>query len=252
MSDPYFIPGTTVMVNKLGLVDADALARAEYLHSQLGAERIFAGEITVPTTFDGDHFRAVHRALLGKVYPWAGEYRTHTIMKDVTVFAQPAHIALYLEDAHEQIRAIRWEGMKASSFANALTDIYPYWNQAHPFREGNGRTTRVIAEQLANKAGYHLDFERFLRSPNMPEAWMQACALSSPDRGAYRPQPSDQLRQIFQLITKPLGAPIGSRTGRAAHQALFPHAVIDATRPGPSAAPRIPVRPPHEQGGLER
>lgn len=49
-------------------------------------------------------------------------------------------------------------GLSRERFAEELLDLYERTNELHPFREGNGRTQRVFLAQLAQNAGYRLDF----------------------------------------------------------------------------------------------
>ena len=49
-------------------------------------------------------------------------------------------------------------GLSRERFAEELLDFYERTNELHPFREGNGRTQRVFLAQLAQNAGYRLDF----------------------------------------------------------------------------------------------
>jgi len=49
-------------------------------------------------------------------------------------------------------------GLSRRDFIYELTDFYSNLNYLHPFREGNGRTQRLYFRQLAQRAGYKLDF----------------------------------------------------------------------------------------------
>ena len=49
-------------------------------------------------------------------------------------------------------------GLSRERFAEELLDLYERTNELHPFREGNGRTQSVFLAQLAQNAGYRLDF----------------------------------------------------------------------------------------------
>ncbi len=71
--DDYFWPGTTVLANTLGVTDAGALLRVEYLYAAQRQQEITDGHLAVPATFDADHLKAVHAHLFGDVYEWAGD-----------------------------------------------------------------------------------------------------------------------------------------------------------------------------------
>ena len=75
-ADPYVIPGTHVLRNRLGITEARKLDRVE---RRLAGDRIVQG---APTgSFDLSHLRAIHRHLFQDVYDWAGELRTVEIFK---------------------------------------------------------------------------------------------------------------------------------------------------------------------------
>jgi cell filamentation protein len=63
--------------------------------------------------------------------------------------------------------------------------VFAYLNQAHPFREGNGRTSKVFMEEVAEQSRFTLDFSRVA-----PDQWNQASMLSRPDLLAYEPVPN--------------------------------------------------------------
>jgi cell filamentation protein len=79
MSDPYTLPGTDTLRNKLGIIDPEELLREEYW---LTEERLVEFE-QFPTTkaFDLEDLRHVHRRMFCDIYEWAGELRTTWIRK---------------------------------------------------------------------------------------------------------------------------------------------------------------------------
>ncbi len=79
------------------------------------------------------------------VYPWAGEIRTVGIEKEGEGFLPPEHASFVVNGA---ARLMREDGMLAPGMDNArwaslLADGFNDVNDAHPFREGNGRTQRT-------------------------------------------------------------------------------------------------------------
>ena len=77
--DPYLIPGSTCLLNSLGITDTHSLAKAEAEISAAAS----AGLVHTPVTpsFDLDHLCKIHRRLFGEVYPWAGSCRKTEIGK---------------------------------------------------------------------------------------------------------------------------------------------------------------------------
>lgn len=91
-------PGTRVLRNLLGIRDRQVLRQLEF---EVGTARQFGietGLVAVPATFDGAHLVAIHRALFGALYPWAGVHRGYDMgLRDQTFGA--ALIERYLADA---------------------------------------------------------------------------------------------------------------------------------------------------------
>ncbi len=79
MKDPYLIPGTDVLRNKLGFADHEQLDRAMHDIAESAALKLFASRRRVPSTMAG--WQTVHRAMFGAIFDWAGEFRTIHIRK---------------------------------------------------------------------------------------------------------------------------------------------------------------------------
>ncbi len=157
--DPYVIPGTRVLQNKLGITDAAQLDQAErLLTAQRAREGVPAGK------FDLTHAKAIHGHLFQDVYAWAGQLRTVEISKDGSQF-QPRH---FLENGFADIDR-RLQGsaflknLDVDGFAAKAGEIIGDVNYAHPFREGNGRNQLEYLRQLAGRAGHRLDPGKFDR-----------------------------------------------------------------------------------------
>jgi len=154
--DPYIIPGTNVLRNRLGITDARKLDRVE---RRLVGDRIAEG---VPAgSFDLTHLRAIHRHLFQDVYDWAGELRTVEISKGGSQFQFRQYIQTGMADVHRRLsRAAYLKRLPARQFAREAGIIIGDINYIHPFREGNGRTQAQYLQQLAEQAGHQLDFRR--------------------------------------------------------------------------------------------
>jgi cell filamentation protein len=161
--DPYSDPVTEVLRNKLGLSATGELetAEREITHAAL----IFLKESPVHQSYDLRHLCAIHRRVFGDIYDWAGQLRTVAIANG-TWFCLPQYIE---SAAAEAFRALHGEnllrGLPRDVFTERLTYCLGEVNAVHPFREGNGRAQRAFFEQLANDAGFilnwqHLDADR--------------------------------------------------------------------------------------------
>ena len=83
----------------------------------------------------------IHAYLFGGLYDFAGQIRTKTIWKDGTLFCRAEYLP-------ENLRII--EAMPDSTF-DEIVDKYAEMNVAHPFMEGNGRSTRIWLDMLMKK-----------------------------------------------------------------------------------------------------
>ena len=83
----------------------------------------------------------IHAYLFGGLYDFAGQIRTKTIWKDGTLFCRAEYLA-------ENLKTI--EAMPDSTF-DEIVDKYTEMNVAHPFMEGNGRSTRIWLDLLFKK-----------------------------------------------------------------------------------------------------
>ncbi|MCK8615332.1 Fic/DOC family protein [Gordonia sp. C13] len=196
--DATFIPGTTVLANKLGITDADALAAAEYTITAHREAMIVDGHIPIARTYDAEHLHTIHAALFSPIYEWAGVPRTYPLSKDGLPFADPNQIGRYLDHARDHIAAVDWTDLDHGGFAVEAATVYASINMSHPYREGNGRAAKVFMSQLADEAGYRLDYGRVT-----PQQWVNAAMLSHPDRGTFEPVP-DTMVPVFARIAEPL------------------------------------------------
>lgn len=158
-TDPYVYPGTSCFRNRLGIRDADALARFEANQTAITLAQLerewFAGR------YDLAHLKTFHRRIFGDIYTWAGELRSVPITKEQSLFALPEHIESYLRRVFSALAEERFlRELAQEEFLDRLTHYYAELNAVHPFREGNGRTQRAFLGQLVHDTGYHIAWER--------------------------------------------------------------------------------------------
>lgn len=131
--------------NKLGLTSSADLAREEERISKKKAIELFESGIfdqLEPGKFVS--LQAIHKYLFDEIYDFAGEIRTVNLAKGNFRFAP----VMYLQAALENI-----DKMPQSTF-DEIVEKYVEMNIAHPFREGNGRSTRIWLD-LIFKAELH-------------------------------------------------------------------------------------------------
>lgn len=187
----YFYPGTSVLRNVPGIRDADSLAQFERGVTAIRIQEL--REKPVPGKFDLSHLQEIHKQIFKDVYEWAGNTRTVDMVKGSgdtkTVFT-------YVENIQKQsnivkdivIEANYGRGQTKQEFAKTLTNVYASVNLMHPFREGNGRTTREFINDLSKHAGYELDYSKVSK-----EIWNSAAIQSA--RNELKP-----IREVFTEI----------------------------------------------------
>ena len=120
--------------NKLNISDAVELARAEEKISKTKALKLFtSGYLNTLAAGTFESLAEIHRYLFDEIYSFAGKIRTVNMAKGNFRFAP----VMYLEQALKHI-----EAMPQSTY-NEIIEKYVEMNIAHPFREGNGRSTRI-------------------------------------------------------------------------------------------------------------
>ena len=129
--------------NKLGITNSAELAREEERISKKKAVELFeSGSLDKLAPGRFASLQAIHKALFKDIYDFAGELRTVNLAKGNFRFAP----LMYLEAALANI-----DKMPQSTF-DEIVEKYVEMNIAHPFREGNGRSTRLWLDQML-KAG---------------------------------------------------------------------------------------------------
>ena len=117
-------------------------------------------ENPIQGTFDLLHLCAIHGYLFQDVFDWAGQLRTVDISRGESRFANFGLIEGYLGKVLSGIATEGFlQGLTPDSFVARLAHYMAEINAAHPFREGNGRVQRLFCAQLAEQAGYFIDFE---------------------------------------------------------------------------------------------
>ena len=141
-----------MLENKLGLTSSAELARMEEQLSKKKAVLLFEKGI-LDSLSSGKFFtlQAIHRYLFEDIYDFAGEIRKVNMAKGNFRFAP----LMYLDAALENI-----DKMPQSDF-DEIIEKYVEMNIAHPFREGNGRSTRIWLDLILKKElGQVIDWSR--------------------------------------------------------------------------------------------
>lgn len=138
--------------NKLSITDSTELARTEEKISKQKAIEMFENgflEKLEPGTYES--LAAIHKYLFDEIYDFAGKIREVNLSKGNFRFAP----LMYLETALQNI-----DKMPQSTFDEIIEKCVEM-NVVHPFREGNGRSTRIWLDLMLKKEiGYVVDWSK--------------------------------------------------------------------------------------------
>ena len=128
-----------MLENKLGISSSSELAREEERISKTRAVELFETDFLSSLsagTFDA--LSKIHAFLFSDIYDFAGKVRTVNIAKGNFRFAPLMYLGMALENIDK---------MPQSTF-DEIVEKYVEMNVAHPFREGNGRATRIWLDNI--------------------------------------------------------------------------------------------------------
>jgi cell filamentation protein len=131
-----------ILANKFGMTSQIELAKAEERISKQKAKQLYdSGDIAKAEVGSFAGLAFIHAYLFGDIYDFAGKIREVNIAKGNFRFAP----LMYLEQSLQHI-----DKMPQANF-DAIVEKYVEMNVAHPFREGNGRATRIWLDLMFKK-----------------------------------------------------------------------------------------------------
>lgn len=141
-----------MLENKLGITNSAELARIEEKISKQKALEMFeTGYLDNLEAGKFESLAKIHKYLFDEIYDFAGKVRKANISKGNFRFAP----LMYLDAALQSI-----DKMPQSTF-DEIVEKYVEMNVAHPFREGNGRSTRIWLDLMLKKEiGYVVDWSK--------------------------------------------------------------------------------------------
>ncbi|UJF26518.1 Fic family protein [Planococcus sp. 107-1] len=155
----YCYPDSDVLINLFDITDEEKLKELEKVYTLFRLSELKINPPKNPANMDA--FLEIHRYILQDVYPFAGELRREMISKGSSSFAHPQFIEPELKKIFQALKEEDYlNNLPREEFISRLAYYLAELNALHPFREGNGRTTREFARQLALNARYQLDWEK--------------------------------------------------------------------------------------------
>ena len=156
-SDDSCYESTHVLINKLGIRDENELNEIETIVTTTKITMLLSQPYE--GGFTAEHLCELHRCIMGDLYDWAGEIRRIPLSKKGTVFHSPEGLEKAVELLFKHLNDENcFLDLAGDDYARAIAEFYSDLNLLHPFREGNGRTQRVLITQLIERSGRSIDF----------------------------------------------------------------------------------------------
>lgn len=150
----YVDAAETVLRNIHGITDLVILQTMEEKSLAL-AYRDLLVETRVGTPVTCDLIRHIHARIFGRLYEWAGKWRTVWISKPDVTWPAPdfldENMRKYEQDVLRKYPADKL--VREDDFCTAVGEIQGEFLVIHPFREGNARTIKLVADLLAMQTG---------------------------------------------------------------------------------------------------
>jgi len=159
LTEAQFEPGSRgrVLKNLCGIRrkrDMDALEAVKLFEVTMWAIRNYSADYR----FTAADIGLLHKQWLGEVYPWAGEYRQVNIGKGGFAFAMSAQVPRLMDEFERNIlvKHTPCNSDDPEKVIEALAVTHCELVLIHPFRDGNGRVSRLLSTLMALQAGLPL------------------------------------------------------------------------------------------------
>ncbi|MBU0676076.1 MAG: Fic family protein [Proteobacteria bacterium] len=157
--EAQFEPGSgdKVLRNLQGITDPEVMSLAE-VNALAEATDAILRKFDQEHRFTADDICLLHKIWLGKIYEWSGQYRQVNVSKGEFTFAMAVQVPkLMAQFEQEQLRKYTpclFENTQ--EVVMAIAEVHTELVLIHPFREGNGRVSRLLATLMALQAGLPL------------------------------------------------------------------------------------------------
>ncbi len=168
MSDRYdtsgipegqFQPGSSdqVLLNRLGITNVTEMDDIELDLLELLTDAVI-NDVHEDQTITSENLCEWHRRWLGNVYEWAGQFRSVNMGKGSFQFAAAHLLPKLMQEFNRKFLLVYTpcKGMSEDQLVDALAKVHIEYILMHPFREGNGRLSRLLSTIMALQAGQPL------------------------------------------------------------------------------------------------
>lgn len=152
----YCYKDTSVLRNRFDIRNAEELREAENDITAVRQQDMLQNPIK--GNFTINHLCSIHKYLFGDIYSFAGHIRKESIAKGETTFESPKSIKLKLTKLLSELKQENYLIDVDDKYIERLAYYFAELNYIHPFREGNGRTTREFIRLLLLRSGYTVDW----------------------------------------------------------------------------------------------
>ena len=159
MPDHYTYPGTEVLVNLPGITDPLEWERVET--AAIGQRLVELMQHSSSVRCDLEHLQVIHRHLVQDLYTWGGRLRDTDTGPGGTgiAHARPEFIPAEAQRIFSALADTDWlRGRDADAFSRGLAWAWGETTALHPFRDVNTRSQFVFFTQLAEQAGWVVDW----------------------------------------------------------------------------------------------
>lgn len=165
-----------LLPNLLNLKSAEEIALSEF-EGFLKAEIVLTEKLNTKTKFDTKYILQIHKLALGHLYAFAGKYREVNLSKGGFPFAAARFLVDTMNTFESEILLkLHNEYTNKEELVRDIAIVHAELLFIHPFREGNGRTARILANLMARKQGFgsllfdkvgEPEFERYVSAVQM-------------------------------------------------------------------------------------
>ncbi|MFL1616213.1 hypothetical protein GHT89_16575 [Acinetobacter baumannii] len=165
--------------------------------------------------YDFNHLAQIHHKLFDGIQDFAGKQRHFDIYKaipspegkrEVGYFLPAKDIHFTFEDFAKEIKDNNFlKGIDKEQFVDKFTNLYAKINEIHPFEEGNGRATKLMMKQLANDAGYQVNFDQVEK-----REWNYACKRALSDQTRFHGSDQISMTKDIQLLKEVMNKIVNS------------------------------------------